>query len=580
MTGSPRTAGRKAEAEQPPRQAAVGAAPAEAASSCPAPAGVVEAPVSLRRILVALDQSDHAIRALREVSRLASSAGGRITGIHAYAARLHDRRFRQMEGGLPERYRRESEMEHQRDVHEDLIGMGLGLISDSYHRAARAICEDHGVPFAGLSPEGRNYARILEEADTGRHDVLAMGALGLGAVAGSAIGSVCERVVRRAAIDVFVARNRHLEIGDGPVVVGMDGSPRAFGALRTAIDIARRLGAELHVVAAYDPYYHYVAFNKISGVLDEEAGKVFRFREQEKLHEELIDDGIARIYQAHLNVAETVAEEAGMAVVSELLAGKPWQAIRKYVERHNASLLVVGKTGIHADEGLDIGSNTENLLRCVPCHVWIGTAEYRPPAEVVAEETIMWSEEAEAMIGRAPDFVRGMARTAVIRKAQAEGHTFITTRFVEEAMRQMMPGADGPAEAEKPPHRAGFAPLEWSEEALALLEGVADGAARENLRLRAEKAARRDAGHRVLAGHLRPFLEEAGEAPAPPAIRWKAAALARLQRVPEAYRAQVRRLVEDYARDHGATEIGGQIEEAAFASVRQHMCPVENGGGG
>ena len=576
MTGSPRTAGRKAEAGQPPRQAAGGAAPVGAAPD-PAPAGVVEAPVPLRRILVALDQSDHAIRALREVSRLASSAGGRITGIHAYAARLHDRRFRQMEGGLPERYRRESEMEQQRDVHEDLIGMGLGLISDSYHRAARAICEDHGVPFAGLSPEGRNYARILEEANAGRHDVLAMGALGLGAVAGSAIGSVCERVVRRAALDVFVARDRHLEIGDGPVVVGMDGSPRAFGALRTAIDIARRLGAELHVVAAYDPYYHYVAFNKISGVLDEEAGKVFRFREQEKLHEELIDDGIARIYQAHLNVAGTVAEEAGMPVVSELLAGKPWQAIRNYVERHRASLLVLGKTGIHADEELDIGSNTENLLRCVPCHVWIGTAEYRPPAEVVAEETIMWSEEAEAMIDRAPEFVRGLARTAVIRKAQAEEHTFITTRFVEEAMRQMMPGA---AEAEEAPHRAGFAPLEWSEEALALLGRVADGAARENLRLRAEKAARRDACHRVLAGHLRPFLKEAGETPAPPAIRWKAAALARLQRVPEAYRAQVRRLVEDYASDHGATEIGGEIEEAAFASVRRHMCPVENGGGG
>ena len=67
----------------------------------------------------------------------------------------NDRRFKQMEGGLPERYRRESEMEHQRDVHEDLIGMGLGLISDSYHDAAAEVAQAAEVPFDRLSPEGK-----------------------------------------------------------------------------------------------------------------------------------------------------------------------------------------------------------------------------------------------------------------------------------------------------------------------------------------------------------------------------------------------------------------------------------------
>jgi len=145
----------------------------------------------------------------------------------------------------------------------------------------------------------------------------------------------------------------------------------------------------VHVVAAYDPYYHYVAFNKISTVLDEEAGKVFRFKEQEQLHEELIDEGIAKIYQSHLNVAQTVAKDAGVKVTCELLAGKPYQVIKKYVEKHNASLLMLGKTGVHADEGLDIGGNTENLLRMVCCNVWIGQVEYFPPSDVVADETIM-----------------------------------------------------------------------------------------------------------------------------------------------------------------------------------------------
>ena len=50
---------------------------------------------------------------------------------------------------------------------------------------------------------------------------------------------------------------------------------------------------------------------------------MFRFKEQERLHEELIDDGIAKIYQAHLNVAVSVAEDQGAEIVTELLAGKP-----------------------------------------------------------------------------------------------------------------------------------------------------------------------------------------------------------------------------------------------------------------
>ncbi len=536
---------------------------------------IASAPVSLARILVALDQSDYANQALREIARLATSSKGTITGIHAYAARLHDRRFKQMEGGLPERYQRESEMEHQRDVHEDLIGMGLGLISDSYHNAAATICKKDNIPFKRLSPEGKNYRRIMDALNTGEHDVLAMGSLGLGAVAGSIVGTVCERLVRRSPIDVFIAKDRSLSIGDGPIVVGMDGSPKSFGALKTGFDIAKRLNVSVHVVAAYDPHYHYVAFNKISTVLDEEAGKVFRFKEQEQLHEELIDDGIAKIYQAHLNVAQSIADDDGVEIITALVAGKPYQALRKYIEKHSASLLVIGKTGVHADDELDIGGNAENLLRMVPCHVWIGQATFLPPMDVVAEETIMWSDEASEKINRAPDFVRGIARTAVIRKAQAEGHTFITTRFVDEVMKAMMPGADGAVAADT--IQQTFDHLEWSPEARALIDGIADASIRENIGLRSEKSARRDASLIVLSEHVEPFIEDSGSATKHNStITWRTASLARLQRVPEAFRDQVRSSIEQYAREHGATIIEGDIAEAGFVASRENMCPVDH----
>ncbi len=536
-----------------------------------APARATEntAPVSFKRILVALDQSDFANHAVVEAARLTKPVAGTITGIHVYAAKLHDRRFKQMEGGLPERYRYETEMEHQRDVHEDLIGKGLGIISDSYHDNAQLTCKANGVDFKRLSPEGKNYSALIKAAASGEFDVLALGSRGIGAVAGSVIGSVCERVVRRTPIDTLVIKDRELDLASGPIVVAMDGSPQSFGVLKTGLQLARQTGAALHIVAAYDPYYHYVAFNKIAGVLSDEAGKVFRFKQQEELHEELIDDGIAKIYQSHLAIAETVAKDEGIDVTCELVAGKPFQAIRKYVEKVGTSLLMTGKTGVHADEGLDIGSNTENLLRAVKCHFWVGVAEYHPPLDVIAQETIMWSEEAEAMIGRAPDFVRSMARTAIIRQAHGEGHTFITSGFVEQVMKKMMPGGDG---GDVPGHSDGFEQLEWSDAASAVLARIDDEAMRENIRLRAEKAARRDAAGEVLVDHVEPFApQEEIEAEKP--LQWAASYLARLQRVPEPFRDKARQTIENYVRRSGAVKVDGDVAEGGFAEARKAMCP-------
>jgi nucleotide-binding universal stress UspA family protein len=535
--------------------------PASRITAPPAPdAGGDTAPVALKRILVALDASEHADRALAEAIRLAGTTDGVITGIHAYAAKLHDRRFRQMEGGLPERYRAEQEMEKQRDVHDSLITRGLNIISDSYHDVAQRACDGAGLVYRRLSPEGKNYARLVDAVSGGAFDVLALGALGLGAVPGSLIGTVCERVVRRCPIDALVIRDPGRIIGDGPIVVGLDGSARSFGALKTALDIGRRLGAEVRAVAAYDPYYHYVAFNKISGVLSEEAGQVFRFKEQEQLHEELIDEGIAKIYQSHLDVGQKIAAEEGVDLDCELLDGKAYKAILDYLKKVDASLLVIGKTGVHADAGLDIGGNAENLLRLAPCHVWLGQTTCSPPIDVVAEETIAWTEEAEEKLERVPETARAMVRMAILRFAQESGHTVITTALIEEATNRFCPHFGGESDA-------GEDTFPWSEEANEELRKVGDTAVATSIRFRAEKRARREGATEVSVAHVRAFLDES-EAPAPV---WGAAALARLARVPEMVRGSVRRRVEAEATAAGATEVDVEIVEAAIAESRQVM---------
>lgn len=528
------------------------------------------ATVSFARILVALDASDHADHALAESIRLAKSSQGVITGIHAYAAQLHDRRFRQMEGGLPERYLQEQEMNYQREVHDDLITRGLTIITDSYHDVAVKVCEEADLEYKRLSPEGKNYARLIEAAKSGDFDVLALGSVGLGQVAGSVIGTVCERVVRRSPIDTLVIKDCTRAIGDGPIVVGIDGSGKSYGALIAALEIAKRTDAKVLAVAAYDPYYHYVAFNKIAGVLSEEAGKVFRFQEQEQLHEELIDDGIARIYESHLDIAQRVASDLGAEISCELLEGKPWKAVNAYVKKVNASLLMVGKTGIHVDAGLDIGGNSENLLRMVNCHIWLGQSEFTPPLDQVAEETISWSAEAEAYLGRAPGFVQGMARKAVMRKALETGHTYITSDLVQEVAEAMMPSGC-PAAKAKPGEAA---PLAWSDQALALL-AKCEPSQHAAVNLRAEKHAKREGAARVEVEHVRPFVEiedekeEGGDSTGE--LIWNATALARLVHVPETMREATKERIEQAARDAGVDKVDMNIVERGLEKARAAM---------
>ncbi len=545
-----------------------------------------------RNILNALDSSDHSNRALSDAVSLATLSGARLTGTHVYAAKLHDLRFRQMEGGLPEQFRQEQELERQRDVHDDLITRGLSIITDSYLDQADRLCQQQQVPFLRSSLEGKNYRALAEEANNGKYDLLVMGALGLGAVAGSLIGTVCERVVRRVNIDTLVIKNPQQEIAAGPVVVAIDGSTRAYGGLLTAMALVEKWDVPLHVISAFDPYYHYVAFNRIAGVLSEEAGKVFRFKEQEKLHEEIIDSGLAKIYQGHLAVAESIAQEHGVEVKTVLLDGKPYAAIEKYLHQVKPSLLVIGKTGIHADPELDIGGNAENLLRKVECAVLLGQQEYQPAVDVMAEASVSWTTEAEQRMENVPSFVRNMARMSILRYAQERGHTVITERIVEEATAELMPGhAEEAMQEIVDAYDAGELrsplndkPIRWTDEATLLLRTIEDLSLRGNLSMRAEKKARAEKSATVEAAHIQHFLQdtpgvETNESSRPqepqsasPELHWQAAALARLMRVPKGFmREKSKQRIENYALENGHSEISLETAEAGLAAARQVM---------
>jgi nucleotide-binding universal stress UspA family protein len=388
-------------------------------------------------VMVAVDNSDCSNRAVALGARLAQATSGKVTGVHVYAARLHYDRFRHLEPGLPEQYQAEEKLAYQREIHDDLIGRGLQIISDSYLDVFERACQCAGVSCARKLLEGRNYERLANDARESRYDLVVLGAHGLGRTPRSVIGSVCERVLRAVDCDVLVARDKPAS-DSGRLVVAMDGSSHSEAALDVALDLARRFGAEVSAVAAYDPGFHRVAFKSLAGVLSEEAARLFRFREQEALHDEIIDEGLMKVYGAHLDRARARAAALGSELGTQVVEGKASEAIAAHVEQVRASLLVVGRFGLHRGPISALGSTAENLVRLAGCDVLVVNrepreAKGRAAADAPASPAVRWSPEAEQRLDRVPRFVRGMARRRVEAFAREHGHAEITHDVFEKA---------------------------------------------------------------------------------------------------------------------------------------------------
>jgi nucleotide-binding universal stress UspA family protein len=424
-----------------------------------------------REVLVPVDNSDPSQWAVDRAIEICRKTGGRITGNHVYAARLHDVRFRQLETGLPAQFQTPEEIKRQRKVHDKLIEKGLQLISDSFLDQTDKRCQAAGVPLTRQLLEGINYEEIVREANRGdgrlpsligfdpniahkydggdtvrsdvrlgadgrivaedesqdeklagssgrAYDLLVMGAHGIGKQPFSQMGSVTARVLRKVEKDVLVIRNDR-PLAEGRWMVCVDGSSYAYKALRIALQLAREYHAKLYVCSAFDVEYHHVVFGNIKDVLSVQASKVFKFEEQEELHNNIIDKGLLKLAQANLKRAQVMAEEyPDVAFETQILIGKPFQCILQWIEEVDPSMLVAARHGNHRIEGTDLGSQADNLVRLAQTNVLlIGTQDVRPDEipwiEEDGQKGLEWAPDAEVRILRVPPFALGIARKAV-----------------------------------------------------------------------------------------------------------------------------------------------------------------------
>ena len=396
-----------------------------------------------KNIYIPVDNSDYSNACIDLALELAKGSDTTISASHVYAAKMHDVRFRQMESGLPEEYQDEKELEKQRAIHDQLITKGMEVITDSYLDVPKYKCKAVNVPFVGKSLEGRNWTELVRDIKESDYDLVIMGALGLGAIKDSQIGTVTERVIRRIETDTLIIKHvpaiHERKSSSDKIVVAVDGSGYAFGGLKTAIEMAKALNKPLEVISTFDPYFHYAMFNSLTGVLSKDAAKVFKFEQQEKLHEDIIDKGLAKIYQSHLEISRKIVEDEGIECTIRLLDGKVFEKVLQYAREENPYLLILGRIGVHSTPDMDIGGNTENLLRMVPCNVYLSSKVYQPPIDMQAEESIDWTAEAKERLKRIPGFVRPMATTAILRYALERGHSMITSGVITEACEKILP---------------------------------------------------------------------------------------------------------------------------------------------
>src|SRR5256886_2292482 len=209
-----------------------------------------------------------------------------------------------------------------------------GLIGFDPNRAAGY---DGGAKVRGDVRVGANGRLVVEEEDqaarlvgsSGRqYDLLAIGAHGLGRQPFSQLGGVVSRVLRGVERDVLLVRDDR-PLQGGRFLVCVDGSSYSYMAMRAALELAQRFGASLFVCSAFDVEYHHVVFHNIKDVLSVQASKVFKFEEQEELHNNIIDKGLLKLCQANLKRAEVMAQQfPDVPIKTQILIGKPFQVIR------------------------------------------------------------------------------------------------------------------------------------------------------------------------------------------------------------------------------------------------------------
>lgn len=284
---------------------------------------------SPRKILVATDFSAGAERALDVALALAAPAKGEVHIVHALEIPLP--MFTPYAVSLPTEFIGEA-----RKTAQDKLAAAQAKV-----RAAGC----SGTSYLGEVPASLCIAERAKELGA---DLVVAGTHGHTGLKRALLGSVAEHTVKESPVSVLTVKGEGHAEAPKTIVVGVDFSEHATGAVDIAADWARAFGAELHLVHALELRTPFVTPYEIS------------------VPDALID---AAYSEGRKRLDALAGGLAGIVVRSELISAPAHAALDTVAERVHADLIVTGSRGLGGIKHAVLGSVAERTLRHAPCSV-------------------------------------------------------------------------------------------------------------------------------------------------------------------------------------------------------------------
>ena len=284
------------------------------------------------KIVLPLDESELAERALDYVTGLAIASRAHVTLLHACAP------------DQPEAER----------IHR----VYLQHIEEVFRsRLEDAASEGSTVDSAVLF--GHPAEEILTYAEKNKVSLIAMTTHGRSGLRRWALGSVAARVARHSPVPVWLVRTDvpeeaiRREWPERRILVLLDGSERAERVLPYVADHAKSGGAEVVLLRVVEP----------PSTLAVYAPSMFA--NWEELAEQMMADQQKECNRYFAGFESRLGDE-GILVRSETLTGNVWNEIISYIERDGFDLVALTSHGRSGIARWAVGSVAETLLRKCP----------------------------------------------------------------------------------------------------------------------------------------------------------------------------------------------------------------------
>lgn len=291
---------------------------------------------TLQHILVPVDGSESAAKAITLALRLAREHGAELLFCHAvdYA-------------GIAS----ETAMAAGVDLAGTFAVLDEGAKEVLAEAGARARAA--GVRYSAYKLEGRSAPAISSFAVERQADAIVMGTRGLGGLPHLLLGSTAEGILRSATVPVFVvhadSRVAALEAKPGfeRITVAVDDSEPADAAAAFAAELALPSSSRMTFVDVVDSDALYEHVSRYGGY-----GAVETQQEWENEAKHLVD------------VAQRRAKEAGVRATEAVVAfGDPAENLLSCASSSNADLLAIGTHGRRGLRRLMLGSVAEAVVR-------------------------------------------------------------------------------------------------------------------------------------------------------------------------------------------------------------------------